>query len=74
MAESHSLPPIPRRPATTAANLPRSPLFIGLTGCTNESDFEDVFNEFLAIVCDPLNEMPGMTFNRLYLYVETGKR
>jgi hypothetical protein len=37
----------------------------------NESDFEDVLNGFLAIVCEPLNEMPGMTFNRLYLYLET---
>jgi hypothetical protein len=27
----------------------------------DESDFEDVFREFLAIIRDPTNEMPGMT-------------
>jgi hypothetical protein len=40
----------------------------------NESDFEDVFGEFLAIIREPLNEMPGMSFNQLYLYVEADKR
>jgi hypothetical protein len=40
----------------------------------NESDFEDVFGDFLAIIREPLNEMPGMSFNQLYLYVEADKR
>jgi hypothetical protein len=40
----------------------------------NEADFEQAFGEFLAIVLDPVNEMPGMSFNRLYLYVDTDKR
>jgi hypothetical protein len=40
----------------------------------DESNFEQAFSEFLATVREPLNEMPGMTFNQLYLYVEADKR
>jgi hypothetical protein len=40
----------------------------------HERDFAWAFSGFLAIIRDPINEMPGMTFNRLYLYLETDKR
>jgi hypothetical protein len=47
---------------------------IRFTSLYLESHFEQAFREFLAVVCEPLNERPGMTFNRLYLYVDTDKR